>query len=153
TETRRLSLSSKHPNLATMRLTRRNFFRLSALTGAATLARPRIASAAPLPPEANLPVKPFDLDEVTVTELQSQMASGKITSVKLVKKYLARIEEIDGRVRSVLELNPDALAIAADLDHERKAKGPRGLMHGIPVLIKDNIATHDRMTTTAGSLA
>ena len=137
-----------------MDLTRRNFFRLSALTGAATLARPAITSAAPLPSEADhRPVKPFDLDEITITELQSRLASGKLSAVKLTKKYLARISEIDGRVRSVLEVNPDALEIARALDRERKAKGPRGPLHGIPVLIKDNIDTHDRMMTTAGSLA
>src|SRR5205823_616265 len=71
-------------------------------------------------------------------------------------KYLARIDAIDRRgpgLRSVLEVNPDALALADALDNERKGKGPRGPLHGIPVLIKDNIDTADRMATTAGSLA
>ena len=122
------------------------------------MAGPNAASAAaPRPeiPRFHAP-KPFELDEVTITELQGRLASGKLSSVALVKKYLARIAEIDQggpALRSVLELNPDALSIAAALDRERKSKGPRGPMHGIPVLIKDNIATHDRMTTTAGSLA
>src|SRR5206468_6080045 len=78
------------------------------------------------------------------------------SAVSLTKKYLARIEEIDRHgpvLNSVLETNPDALSIAVALDAERKSKGPRGPLHGIPVLIKDNIDTHDRMTTTAGSLA
>src|SRR6185312_15279794 len=135
-----------------MNLTRRDFLRLSALAGAATLINPITATAAP---RAKGP-KPFELDEVTITELQERMASGKLSAVELTKKYLGRIAEIDGRgpaLRSVLELNPDAVSIAAALDRERKSKGPRGPMHGIPVLIKDNIATHDRMTTTAGSLA
>jgi len=84
------------------------------------------------------------------------MARGKASAVSLAKKYLARIEAIDRHgpaLHAVIELNPDALALAAGLDSERNAKGPRGPLHGIPVLIKDNIDTHDRMTTTAGSLA
>ena len=138
-----------------MNFTRRKFLQVSALGGAATLASPTSTTAASLPADADdVPdYKPFELDEVTITELQARLTSGKLSAVALAKKYLARISEMDGRVRSVLELNPDALTIAADLDRERKSKGPRGPMHGIPVLIKDNIATHDRMTTTAGSLA
>src|SRR4029079_13644864 len=75
---------------------------------------------------------------------------------ELVDRYLARIEELDRGgpgLRSVLELNPDARAIAQQLDEERKSKGPRGILHGIPLLLKDNIDTGDRMQTTAGSLA
>ena len=84
------------------------------------------------------------------------MTSGKFTAQSLTQKYVARIEGIDHRgpaVNSVIEVNPDALAIAQALDQERKAKGARGPLHGIPVLIKDNIDTADRMQTTAGSLA
>ena len=139
-----------------MNFTRRKFLQLSALTGAATFAKPNTAAAASREIQHFTAAKPFELDEVTITELQARLASGKLSSVALVKKYLARIAEIDQRgptLRSVLELNPDALSIAAALDRERKSKGPRGPMHGIPVLIKDNIATHDRMSTTAGSLA
>jgi amidase len=101
-------------------------------------------------------VKPFELDEVTIAQLQDGMKSGKFTARSLAEKYTARIDEVDKhgpKLNSVIELNPDALAIAAALDEERKAKGPRGPLHGIPVLIKDNIATADRMMTTAGSLA
>ena len=101
-------------------------------------------------------VKPFELDETTLQALQDGMKSGKHTARSLTEKYLARIREIDRHgpaVNSIIQLNPDALAIADELDRERKAKGPRGPLHGIPVLIKDNIATHDRMMTTAGSLA
>ncbi len=141
-----------------MNFTRRKFLQLGALTGAATFAKLTPATAVPLSTEDSRAAgpKPFELDEVTITQLQDRLASGKLSSVALVKKYLARIEEIDRRgptLRCVLELNPNALSIAAALDRERKSKGPRGPMHGIPVLIKDNIATHDRMTTTAGSLA
>jgi amidase len=96
------------------------------------------------------------LDELTVAELLHGMASGWFTAVSLTKAYLRRIEEVDRngpRLKSVIELNPEALAIAEALDRERRERGPRGVLHGIPVLIKDNIDTHDRMTTTAGSLA
>lgn len=98
----------------------------------------------------------LELNEVTIVDLQQAMDAGHETSASICKKYFDRIEDIDRRgpkLRSVIELNSDALAIARELDKERKQKGPRGPMHGIPVLIKDNIATHDRMTTTAGSLA
>jgi amidase len=84
------------------------------------------------------------------------MKVGKFTARSLAEKYLARIDEVDKRgpaVNAIIELNPDALSIADALDQERKAKGPRGALHGIPVLIKDNIDTADRMMTTAGSLA
>jgi len=101
-------------------------------------------------------VKSFGMEELTIAQLQALVDSGKASSVSLTKKYLARIEAIDRRgprLNAVIELNPDALAIASELDKERLAKGRRGPLHGIPVLIKDNIGTHDRMTTTAGSLA
>ena len=101
-------------------------------------------------------VKPFELEEMTVVELQRGMESGRFTAAGLVEMYLQRISEVDQhgpRLNSIIELNPDAFTIAAELDRERKAKGPRGPLHGIPILIKDNIDTHDRMTTTAGSLA
>ncbi len=98
----------------------------------------------------------FELNELTIADLQKGIASGKYTARSLTEKYLARIEQIDRRgpaVNSVMEVNPDALAIAETLDKERKDKGARGPLHGIPMLIKDNIDTADRMQTTAGSLA
>jgi amidase len=98
----------------------------------------------------------FDLSEATITDLQEAMKSGKHTARSLAEKYLARIEAIDRKgpaLRSVIEVNPEALAIADALDRERKDKGPRSPLHGIPILIKDNIDTADRMATTAGSLA
>jgi len=108
-------------------------------------------------PEVHYPsVQPFELDEITISDLQEGMKTGKFTARFLVEKYSSRIDDVDQRgpaINSVIEMNPDALWIAAALDQERKAKGPRGPLHGIPVLIKDNIDTADRMMTTAGSLA
>lgn len=102
-------------------------------------------------------VDPFpELAEATIVELQEEMAAGKLTARRLVEMYLERISQIDRggpAINSVIEVNPEALDIAEELDRERQAKGPRGLLHGIPVLLKDNIATVDRMQTTAGSLA
>ncbi|AFE08880.1 amidase [Corallococcus coralloides DSM 2259] len=99
----------------------------------------------------------FALEEVTVAELRAGLESGKHTARGLTEAYLARIRALDRTgdlpLCSVIELNPDALAQADALDAERKAKGARGPLHGIPVLIKDNIATADKMQTTAGSLA
>jgi amidase len=98
----------------------------------------------------------FDLEEMTIADLQARMEAGQETSRSVVEKYLARIEAIDRQgpaIRSVIEVNPDALADADRLDAERKARGARGPLHGIPILIKDNTATGDRMMTSAGSLA
>jgi amidase len=109
--------------------------------------------------ESRAPRRPFKLEEAVIPELREDLSSGRESAVSLVKKYLRRIEELDRSgpsVNSVIEINPDALAIARALDDERKrsrASGGRGPLHGIPVLLKDNIDTHDRMTTTAGSLA
>ncbi len=100
-------------------------------------------------------IVPFDLDELTVADLQAAMMRGTFTSRLLVEKYSARIHEMDTRgpaLRAVIEMNPDALAIADAMDAERRAGKVRGPMHGIPVLIKDNIATADKMETSAGSL-
>jgi len=96
------------------------------------------------------------MKELSILELQAQMQAGELTARILVEQYLARIDAIDRRgpaLNAVLETNPDALAIADALDAERAAHGPRGPLHGIPVLLKDNIDTADRMMTTAGSLA
>jgi amidase len=112
--------------------------------------------ATPAAPRTLASSSAFELEELSVADLQAGMASGKYTARSLVEQYLARIESVDRsgpRVNSVIEVNPEALAIAEGLDAERKAKGARGPLHGIPVLLKDNIDTGDRMRTSAGSLA
>jgi amidase len=98
----------------------------------------------------------FELEEATLADLQAAMNSGHHTAISLVEAYLTRIEAVDRAgptLRSILEVNPDAPAIAARLDAERREKGPRGPLHGVPIVIKDNVATGDAMETTAGSLA
>src|SRR5712672_744334 len=139
----------------------RRLFLKTALSGgaAATLIPlyPALGAAREIAPAVpGTDIKAFELDEITIADLQDGMKSGKFTARSLVEKYSQRIAEIDKTgpaINSVLELNPDALSIADALDQERKAKGPRGPMHGVPVLIKDNIDTADKMMTTAGSLA
>jgi amidase len=101
-------------------------------------------------------VAPFALEEATLADLQSSMSSGRMTAHSITEAYINRIHELDRAgpmLRHVIEINPEALAIAAALDRERKAGRVRGPLHGIPVLVKDNIDTADRMTTTAGSYA
>ncbi|MEY2507202.1 MAG: amidase [Verrucomicrobiota bacterium] len=103
-----------------------------------------------------VPVKAFEFEETTIAELQEALRSGRHTSRSITQAYLERIQEVDKQgpaLNSVIELNPEAVAIAEKLDGERKAGRVRGALHGIPVLIKDNIDTGDRMQTTAGSLA
>ncbi|HEY6324264.1 MAG TPA: amidase [Thermoanaerobaculia bacterium] len=116
------------------------------------------AAPAPQPPvPARAPAgEELELAEATMADMQASLAAGRRTSRGLVEAYLARIAALDRRgpeLRALLEINPEALAIADALDAERRAKGPRGPLHGIPILLKDNIGTHDLMTTTAGSLA
>jgi len=97
-----------------------------------------------------------ELVEASIDALQRRMAAGELTALTLTRQYLARIEAIDQagpELRAVIETNPDAEAIAAALDEERRVRGPRGPLHGIPILLKDNIDTADQMLTTAGSLA
>jgi amidase len=106
--------------------------------------------------DGGVQVRPFELDEITLDELQTSMESGERTARSIAELCLRRIEEMDRRgpeLGSIIETNPEALAIADRLDAERREGGPRGPLHGIPVALKDNIDTHDRMTTTAGSMA
>ena len=159
------SLPSKfNPTVNSNSNSRRNFLRAGVTATFATAAYPalgaaRVADTVPGPGVQNLEQnfkKDFELDEITIDDLQKAFQSGQYSSRSLSEKYLARVAEIDKagpRVNAVIELNPDALQIADALDQERRSKGPRGPLHGIPVLIKDNIDTSDRMNTTAGSLA
>src|SRR5712671_5211292 len=145
------SLSKRENVVSADSVPRRRFLQSAMLGGVGAAMLPAVPSTPAVPD-----VVRFELDELTIADLQAAIASGKFTCRSLTEKYRQRIEEIDRRgpaVNSVIELNPDALAIADGLDKERKAKGPRGPLHGIPVLIKDNIDTADRMETTAGSLA
>src|SRR5438034_972544 len=134
-------------------LDRRAFLEIATASGTLATASPGIPGLAPgVSPPATAP---FELEEATIADLQAGMASGKYSARSLVTAYLQRIDELDRKgpaLRAVLEPNPDALAQAAALDAERKAKGARGPLHGIPVLVKDNVATRDRMQSTAGSL-
>jgi amidase len=130
-------------------MTRRTFLESTAFAAAA-------ASTACQMSDNRKAVSSFEFDEVTVAALQDSMQSGKHTARAIAERYLARIAEIDKQgpgVDAVIEINPEAGSIADALDQERKQKGARGPLHGIPVLIKDNIDTADRMNTTAGSLA
>jgi amidase len=131
-------------------LTRRDLVRTGVLGGALAMA----AGAAP--PAAHSGAAAFELEEATFAQLGEGMQSGRFTARSLVESYLARIDEVNARgpeLRAVLEVNPEARALADALDAERRAKGPRGPLHGIPILVKDNLATADRMGSTAGSLA
>jgi len=136
---------------------RRNFFKTSALAGATLVVAPIdscVQTSVKSPSAEDYSV--FDLNEITIIQLQEKMVSGVLTSEKITRKYLDRIELIDKhgpKLRSVIEVNPEALDIARRLDGERKEGKIRGPLHGIPILIKDNIDTGDRMQTTAGSLA
>jgi amidase len=136
-------------------LNRRRFLSAGMLSGTAAAAALHVGQDPPARVSTQ-PAAPFEFDEITIASLLEGMKTGKFTARSISEKYLARIESVDKHgpaLNSIIELNPDALAVADALDRERHAKGPRGPLHGIPILIKDNIATRDRMQTTAGSLA
>jgi len=144
--------------LSSLEPARRKFLKSTLLGSTAALVLPALAGAREFSPEpaASPSVSSFELDEATISDLQAGMTSGRYTAHSITEKYLARIDEIDKHgpmINSVIEINPDVQAIADALDKERKEKGTRGPMHGIPVLIKDNLDTGDKMMTTAGSLA
>src|SRR5438874_3222939 len=133
-------------------VTRREALKLGAGTLAGAAASVAALQGATL---AALAATPSDLNEATVAQLQALMAQNQLRSVDLIDFYLSRIASLDQSgptVNSVIELNPDARTIAGKLDDERRTRGPRGPLHGIPVLLKDNIDTHDKMQTAAGSL-
>ena len=136
---------------------RRRFLRASLVTTLGSAAYPALGTspAAAQEPSSATP-REFELDELSIADLQQAIQSGKETSRTLTEKYLARIQDIDKAgpmINSVIEVNPDALAIAEARDRERVDSGLRGPLHGMPILIKDNIDTSDKMNTTAGSLA
>src|SRR6266545_3000088 len=138
------------------RVSRRSFLRYTTATGAVAAAAGTAAPAAAAPAGTDHGVPPFRFEEATIAELQAAMAAGSLTSRQLTSAYLRRIRQIDLsgiQLNSVIEVNPDALEIAAELDRERRHGRVRGPLHGIPILVKDNYATRDRMETTAGSLA
>jgi len=142
---------------------RRDFVRLGAVAGTLALRGRPLGAESPAAGIASAPatensfsISPFALDEATLADLQSAMASGRMTAHSVTQQYLDRIHALDRTgptLRSIIEINPDALSIADTLDRERKAGRVRGPLHGIPILVKDNINTADRMTTTAGSYA
>ena len=144
-------MKNKTPNRPDLdhTITRRKFIGTTAASSAALLSGGltaflvRSASAA----------HDFDFVEKTIPELQAAMASGQVSSKELVKGYLRRIGSLNSLLNSVIETNPNAVSIAQHLDNERRHGHVRGPLHGIPVLVKDNIATDDNMETTAGSLA
>jgi amidase len=138
-------------------VSRRSFLQASTLAGASA-ALTSWSSASAQDADSALSVDhqgDHEIAYASIAELQSRMASGRLTSRELVEIYLQRIRFLDEKLdlRTVLQLNPDARRIASELDRERRAKGARGPLHGIPVLLKDNIDTADAMQTTAGSLA
>jgi len=137
-------------------LSRREFVELGSVAAAAAalpaIGRGRPAEPLELPPEQQR----FALAEMTIAQMQEGMQGGKLTSRGLTQAYLGRIAALNQTgptLRAVLETNPDALGLADQLDQERKQGKVRGPLHGIPVIVKDNIDTHDKMQTCAGSLA
>jgi amidase len=136
---------------------RRGFLQSGLMGGVAAAVYPALGAARAIASSSPaVEVRSFELDEITIDQLQAGMKSGKYTARSIAEKYLGRMQEIDKRgpaINSMIEINPDAVEIAESLDRERKEKGARGPLHGIPILIKDNIDTADKMMTTAGSLA
>src|SRR5512132_1485031 len=140
------------------RITRRSFLKASTTAGAAgALATTgTVAGAGAALAGSDDHVPSFAFEEKTIAELQAAMTAGRLSSRRLTQAYLRRIRRIDLsgiQLNSVIEVNPDALEIAAALDAERRQGKVRGPLHGIPILVKDNYATRDKMETTAGSLA
>ena len=146
-------MKSSQPKQATRigghHVTRRGFIRTGAAGGAALLT----GGLASLFKESASAATGFPIVEASITQLQAAMAAGHLSAKDLVHAYLKRIQQLNPTLHAVIETNPNAIAIAAALDNERRAGHVRGPLHGIPLLVKDNIATLDNMQTTAGSLA
>ncbi|MFL5500469.1 MAG: amidase [Gemmatimonadaceae bacterium] len=141
---------------------RRNFVRLGAIAGAMAVrgkplaGQPAETATSSAAAKRGFTIPAFELEEATIADLQAGMSSGRMTARSITQLYLNRIDELDRKgptLRHVIEVNPDALSIADSLDQERKSGRVRGPLHGVPILIKDNIDTADKMMTTAGSLA
>jgi amidase len=148
---RRNNMNTQDPNYHDLdhTITRRKFIGTTAATSAALLG----GGLTSLLSRSALAAHDFDFLEKSIPELQAAMASGQVSSKDLVKGYLRRIGSLNSLLNSVIETNPNAVSIAQHLDNERRRGHVRGPLHGIPVLVKDNIATDDNMETTAGSLA
>jgi len=150
-----IRLPKFHVAAKVARMKRRDFLKTSLAGSAAALVTSCTTNSdTALDPLSHL--RSFEWSEATISQLRSAMLAGRVTAAAITSHYLRRIRDLDQRgpkLNAVIEVNPDALALAEALDQERKTRGPRGPMHGIPVLIKDNIATRDKMMTTAGSLA
>lgn len=153
----------KRKDFCAVEKSRRDFLKSGVRIGTVSLALPALAhcavqdSLAPQSGQASAAgIRPFELEEMTISELQRGLLAGRFTARSLTEQYLGRIAEIDKQgpsINAIIQVNPDALSIADELDAERKSEKSRGPLHGIPVLIKDNIGTADQMMTTAGSLA
>ena len=141
--------SDKSSKIDNHHITRRSFLGTTAAGSAALLT----GGLATLFKETALGGSSFPFVEATIPQLQAAMTNGQLTSRDLVLGYLNRIQQLNPTLHAVIETNPNALSIAASLDNERRAGHVRGPLHGIPLLVKDNIATNDNMQTTAGSLA
>jgi len=139
---------SSHSSNLDYGVTRRRFIGTAAGGSAALLTGGLASLLKPSASAAN-----FDFVEATIPQLQAAMASGALTSADLTHGYIRRIQSLNPTLHAVIEVNPNAVAIATALDHERRNGHVRGPLHGIPILVKDNIATNDNMQTTAGSLA
>jgi amidase len=140
---------NKSPKIVNHHISRRSFLGTTAAGSAALLT----GGLATLFRDSALGGSNFPFVEATISQLQTAMTSGQLTSKDLVMGYLNRIQQLNPTLHAVIETNPNAVAIASSLDNERKAGHVRGPLHGIPILVKDNIATLDNMQTTAGSLA
>ncbi len=138
------------------KMKRRQFLQLGAASGALALTGTGCVRPASTPSESVSAIPAFEFEEATVANLQTGMETGAYTARSITERYLERIEALDKQgpaLHAIIETNPDALAIAGALDEERRTNGPRGPLHGIPILVKDNIDTADRMHTSAGSAA